>query len=116
MTPTPRTPPLRPPTRATLLALVFLSGVVGVAAWHRDHVYPPPVELGQSLGFRIDLDTADVSQVTLLPGLGPAKAQALLDHHRQSPIREPADLQAVSGIGEKLARRIEPWVQFAHTP
>lgn len=105
-------PPLSPPLFATAALTAGLLLGVAAVAWHRDRPYPPPVAEASSLDYRIDLDSADVSQVTLLPGLGPAKARALLEHHRRSPIRQPVDLQNVNGIGEKLSRRIEPWVRF----
>ncbi len=95
------------------LALGIL--LVAATALLRHSPYPAAQADRQALGYRIDLDHAPVSIVSLLPGIGPAKAQALLDHHRQTPLLKPADLTDVHGIGDTLAHRITPWIAFPHS-
>jgi competence protein ComEA len=53
----------------------------------------------------VDLNTADVSQLDALPGVGPAIAQAIVDHRESNgPFTSVDDLLDVRGIGEaKLA-------------
>jgi competence protein ComEA len=53
----------------------------------------------------VDLNTADVSQLDGLPGVGPAIAQAIVDHRESNgPFTSVDDLLDVRGIGEaKLA-------------
>ena len=53
----------------------------------------------------VDLNTATVEQLDALPGIGPATAQAIVDHRaRHGPFRSVAQLLQVKGIGEaKLA-------------
>ena len=63
-------------------------------------------------GGLVDLNTADVSALDSLPGVGPVLSQRILDwrteHGRFSSIDE---LGEVSGIGDKLLARIRPKVR-----
>ena len=65
-----------------------------------------------SAGGLIDLNTADVSALDSLPGVGPVIAQRILDwrtqHGRFSSVDE---LGEVSGIGDKLMAQIRPKVR-----
>lgn len=63
-----------------------------------------PVREGQ-----IDVNTATAEELDALPGIGPVKAQAIVDWRTQhGPFRYPEDLIRVRGIGEKtLAQLLE---------
>jgi competence protein ComEA len=51
---------------------------------------------------RIDLNRASAAELEALPGIGPAKAAAIVGHRDEhGPFGEPGDLRAVTGIGEK---------------
>jgi competence protein ComEA len=53
-------------------------------------------------GGRVDLNRASASELESLPGIGPAKAAAIVRHREeQGPFRAPGDLREVTGIGEK---------------
>ena len=56
-------------------------------------------------GGRLDVNTATAEQLETLPGVGPATAQAILDHRREhGRFRSVDELLDVRGIGEaKLA-------------
>ena len=61
----------------------------------------------------VDLNTADVTALDSLPGVGPVLAQRILDwrtaHGHFSSIDE---LDEVSGIGDKLMAEIRPHVRL----
>lgn len=52
-------------------------------------------------GERIPVNTADVYELDRLPGIGPAKAQAIVDYRTQhGPFQSTDQLLEVSGIGQ----------------
>lgn len=57
----------------------------------------------------VNLNTATKDDLVGLPGIGPAKAQAILDYRNQhGPFRAVEDVRKVKGIGEKLFLQIRP--------
>lgn len=68
-------------------------------------------------GERIDLDRADVSEITRLPRVGPGLAQRIVawrDQH--GPFGSLSRLDSVSGVGPKLLDAIVPYVSFSGIP
>ena len=62
-------------------------------------------------GERIDLDRADVSEITRLPRIGPALAQRIVAWRAQhGPFGSLARLDSVPGVGPKLLDAIRPFV------
>lgn len=62
-------------------------------------------------GERIDLDHADVSEITRLPRIGPALAQRIVAWRTEhGPFGSLARLDTVPGIGAKLLDAIRPYV------
>jgi hypothetical protein len=60
------------------------------------------------------INHAPKSTLTLLPGIGPATAQHLIDHRQAHGLfQSPADLEAVHNIGPVRRRRMTPWISFA---
>lgn len=52
-------------------------------------------------GERIPINTADVHELDRLPGIGPTKAQAIVDYRTEhGPFQNTDQLLEVSGIGE----------------
>ncbi|MES1242488.1 MAG: helix-hairpin-helix domain-containing protein [Acidobacteriota bacterium] len=59
----------------------------------------------------VNVNTADPSQLALLPRVGPAVAQRILDFRKENgPFKSPEDLMLVQGIGEKTYQLIKPYV------
>ncbi len=68
------------------------------------------IVLAVALGASPDLNTATLDQLDALPGLGRAKATAILDHRAAyGPFRSMDDLLAVPGIGLPTVRVLRKW-------
>lgn len=51
----------------------------------------------------ININTASATELTVISGIGPAKAKAIVDHREANgPFASVDDLRSVSGIGDKL--------------
>ncbi|MDL2214123.1 ComEA family DNA-binding protein [Clostridia bacterium OttesenSCG-928-O13] len=100
---------------ALALALVLLAA----ALW-----YPPLAQksyvAGDGAPFaeihpedKVDVNSADIHQLCLLPGIGEKKAQAIIDHRQQhGDFASLEDLGRVSGIGPKILSDIEELITF----
>ena len=68
-------------------------------------------------GERIDLDQADVSEITRLPRVGPGLAQSIDAWRDQHGLfGSITRLDSVSGVGPKLLDAILPYVSFSGIP
>lgn len=80
-----------------LLSIVFASLVFTLNAWAA-----------------INVNTASEGELTSLPGIGPAKAAAIVQVRTQTgPFKSLSDLDAVPGIGPATLTNITPMVIFA---
>lgn len=65
-------------------------------------------------GERVDLDGADVTEITRLPRIGPALAQRLVEWRAQhGPFGGLERLDSVPGVGPSLLAAIRPFVSFS---
>lgn len=62
---------------------------------------------------RVDLNTATAAELESLPGVGPAKAQAIVAHREVAPFKSADELVEVKGIGEKLYAQLKDRVTVA---
>jgi len=59
----------------------------------------------------VNINTADQAQLETLPGIGPAKAQAILEWRMvYGRFTDVFQLREVSGIGEKTLEKLLPYV------
>jgi competence ComEA-like helix-hairpin-helix protein len=86
------------------LAVLLLSALVGGAAVAAD-------EPG-----RVDINTATAAELESLPGVGPAKARAIVAHREVAPFKSTDELVDVKGIGEKLYAQLKDHVTIAGAP
>ncbi|MEE8410012.1 MAG: helix-hairpin-helix domain-containing protein [Myxococcota bacterium] len=59
----------------------------------------------------IDLNTAGMSQLMTLPGVGPRRAQEIIRHRLVHGFRRPADLMRIKGIGRRIYFKLKPLVR-----
>ncbi|MFL6261450.1 MAG: ComEA family DNA-binding protein [Thermoanaerobaculia bacterium] len=62
----------------------------------------------------VNVNSADASQLALLPRVGPSVAQRIVDYRKQNgPFKKAEDLMLVQGIGEKTFQLLKPYVATA---
>ena len=67
-------------------------------------------------GGRVNLNTASAAELARLPGIGPSKAQAIVEFRAKEPFAKPDDLRKVKGIGDKLYESIKDQVTVGDAP
>lgn len=96
---------------ATIGLLLLVMGFAAVVVTgmnrptRRDTITPAP------LGHRININTADAPTLTLLRGIGPRLANAVVDHrHASGPFETVDALDDVKGIGPRTLATIRDYL------
>lgn len=59
----------------------------------------------------VNINNADATSLSTLPGIGAAKAEAIISYREQSGgFKEKQDLMKVTGIGQKTYEKLEPLI------
>ena len=66
----------------------------------------PPVHAAKDVDGVVNINTADVGVLALLPGIGPAKAAQIAAHRKRRPFRTVDELVRIRGIGRRMVRRL----------
>jgi len=61
----------------------------------------------------IDINSASVTELTELPGIGPAKAAAIVEERNIAPFKSVDDLARVRGIGESTIAELRDSVRVS---
>jgi competence protein ComEA len=73
-----------------------------------------PTELQHGLDYRVDLNQAERAELLQLPGVGPARVEAILKYRRaHGGFRTVDELRNIHGIGSTTLERLGPWVCVA---
>lgn len=60
----------------------------------------------------INFNNATAEQLMLLPGIGEARAQAVIDARATHPFTKKEDILAVKGIGDKMLAQWDGYLTF----
>jgi len=66
----------------------------------------PPARASKAVDGVVNINTAEVGVLGLLPGIGPAKAAQIVVYRRRHPFRTVDELVRIRGIGRKMVRRL----------
>ena len=67
----------------------------------------------QTSNGKVNLNTASETELSTLPGIGPAKAKAILEYRQQNGrFKSVDDLKNVSGIGEKTFEKLKQYIEI----
>ena len=66
--------------------------------------------------FKVNLNTADASQLEQVPGLGKVKVRAILSWRSLHPFQVPADVMKVKGIGKGSYEKLKRWLAVEGPP
>jgi competence ComEA-like helix-hairpin-helix protein len=58
----------------------------------------------------VDINTATQAQLEALPGIGPSKALAIIQHRKSRPFARVVDLLRVRGIGRATFQQLRPMI------
>ncbi len=65
----------------------------------------------------ININTATAAELASLKGIGPAKAQAIVEHREKNgQFKSIDDLKLVHGIGDKMLEQLRPQVTVSGAP
>jgi comEA protein len=100
---------------AALLAATLASWRVHADPMHAPATRLRPVELSASAVPKssegvVNLNDATEEQLTLLPGIGPSKAKAIVAQRHSHIFRRADELTKVKGIGRKTFGRLRPYI------
>ncbi len=96
--------------RVVVIAIVALAGTVARA----DGMQFVPVTIAATGNHAsegvVNLNNAAEDQLTLLPGIGPAKARAIVAYRQAHAFRRVDDVTRVKGIGRKTFGHLRPYL------
>jgi len=98
---------------AILLSLmVVFSFSPAMAASKDDKQQVATEEPMPAVSAKVNINTADVDELTKIPGIGPKTAEAIVAYRKdKGQFKKVEDLVEVKGIGEKKLEKIRPYVQ-----
>lgn len=58
----------------------------------------------------VNINEASVAQLTMLPGIGPKRAEAIREYAAAHPFKNVEELKAIKGIGDKGLEKLKPYL------
>ena len=100
--------------KAVAITLAILIAAVGVwLTWHQ--FFSPQVEIDQAplqeARFQLDLNSATWAELAALPGIGEQLARAIVSHRQQcGPFQQHQELLRIKGIGPAKLKAVQPYL------
>lgn len=96
----------------SVILLLIVAGVCALATWRSGGSLQQPA----AVSMEIDVNAASETELSLLPGIGPALAGRIVQKRRElraaGGMRSETDLDAVSGIGPKTLAGLRGRITF----
>lgn len=70
----------------------------------------PAFAAAPTLEGQVNINTATVEQLEMLPGIGPAMAQKIVDYRAKKPFQETTHLIRIKGIGPKTYAKFKQYL------
>lgn len=89
-----------------VIAFVVLSAIsaMGIGALAADS------EGSAAAGAVVNINTATAAELSLLPGVGPSKAEAIVKYRAANPFKQVDQIMRVKGIGKKSFQSMKPYL------
>lgn len=99
-------------TRIKTLAIVLLLLFAAGPALAEQPATPPPAAKAPLQG-TVNINTADATQLALLPGIGPKAADSIIEYRKSAgDFTSLDDLVKVKGIGPKTMEKLRPYLSL----
>ena len=105
-----RAPPAAPACAHPAEISAFHGHTRLVACGEAESALPLRGPVRRLFGLPLDPNRADASTLETLPGIGPARAQAIVRERCRRRFESPTDLLRVHGIGPRTLARLSPWL------
>jgi len=89
---------------STVIAFVVLSAISAASAGAF------AAETGGASNAVVNINTATVSELAMLPGVGPSKAEAIVKYRAANPFKQVDQIMRVKGIGKKSFQSMKPYL------
>ncbi len=99
------------------IAIIILCCLVGMCSyfWYRSVLTQGTIDIDRAqplqADFRVDINSADWSEIVVLPGVGEKLARAIVEcRQTHGPFDTLEEIQQVRGIGEKKLQKLKPFL------
>ncbi len=97
--------------KSVLLVLFAFSFFILAPVTSSFAVSQSPSSSQQTVSKKVNINSASETDLTSIPGVGPATAQKIVDYRKKNgKFKSLNDLTAVKGIGEKSLQKMMPYM------
>ena len=97
-----------------LIVLICILALLNAVNYvRREHLKQNNTALVEIMSIRISINGADADDLTNLPGIGPSIAHRIVEYRQtHGTFKNLTDLKKVKGIGDKLFKKILPYIKL----